>query len=299
LSPFKILAICGPTAVGKTEISLQIAEWFHGEIISADSRQFYKELNIGTAKPSPQELERVPHHFINSHSITDNYTAGKFEKDGLAAIAEIATQGKLPIIVGGSGLYISALLNGIDRPPSDPELRISLNEELDKYGLNKLQERLRILNPDEYASIDLQNPRRVIRAIEIAELKKRSIPKVNQKTPRNFQSINIILNRDRSDLYERINTRVDKMIGEGLVDEVEKLLPYRQEQAMQTVGYREIASYFDGKLTLEEAINLVKQNTRRYAKRQITWFKRMENAHWFHPDETTKIELFIKSSLNG
>ena len=299
MSPFKILVICGPTAVGKTEVSLQIAETFNGEIISADSRQFYKELNIGTAKPTTEELKRVPHHFINSHSINHTYTAGKFEKDGLAAISEIAARGKLPMIVGGSGLYISALLNGIDKPPSDPELRISLNEEVDKYGLNRLQERLRLLNPDKYASIDLQNPRRVIRAIEIAELKKRGIPKVNEKMPRNFQSINIILNRDRPELYERINFRVDKMIEQGLVDEVEQLLPNRQEQALQTVGYREIASFFDAKLTLEEAINLVKQNTRRYAKRQVTWFKRMEKGHWFHPDEINKIELFIKSSLNG
>lgn len=297
MSPFKVLVISGPTAVGKTELSLKLAEAFQGEIISADSRQFFMELNIGTAKPGLDELKRVPHHFVNSHSIADEYSAGKFEKEGLATVHEIDSRGKLPIIVGGSGLYIDALIHGIDQPPSDPELRDSLNETLENHGLVQLQERLKSLDPEKYEAIDLNNPRRVLRAVEIAELEKRGITKPLKKPGRNFESIIIVLNRDRTELYERINTRVDQMIENGLVEEVEELLPFRQMQAMQTVGYRELASYFDKQLSFEEAVNLIKQNTRRYAKRQITWFKRMKSAHWFHPAEQNKIIHFVKSSL--
>jgi len=299
LKPFKILVICGPTAVGKTDLSLKLAQKYSGEIISADSRQFFKELNIGTAKPSREELSQVPHHFINSHSIAENYTAGKFEEDGIQTIDDIASRDKLPFIVGGSGLYISALLNGIDQPPSDPELRSSINKELEEKGLEHLQERLKLIDPEKFNSIDLNNSRRVVRAVEIAELKKQGKSFNKQSIKRNFEPVIVVLNRERPDLYNRINRRVDAMIERGLLDEVKMLLPYKDRQAMQTVGYRELVSHYEGKLNLDDAVNLIKQNTRRYAKRQITWFKRLENAMWFNPDDQNGITTHIEKSLNG
>lgn len=293
------MVICGPTAVGKTDLSLKIAREFKGEIISADSRQFFRELNIGTAKPSEDELNQVPHHFINSHSIQDDYTAGKFEKDGLMAIEKILNRNKLPIIVGGSGLYIQALIDGLDHPPSDLDLRAALEEKLEKEGLEALCDLLREIDPEKYRSIDLSNPRRLVRAIEIAELKKGGLlkePVLPKK--RDFDSTTIVLNRNRQELYDRINARVDKMMEAGLLAEVEQLIPHKDLKAMQTVGYKELIAYMDGEIELDEAISLIKQNTRRYAKRQITWFKRLENAHWFHPEDENTLLAFVKEWLN-
>jgi tRNA dimethylallyltransferase len=285
--------------VGKTDLSLKIAREFNGEIISADSRQFFRELNIGTAKPSEDELNQVPHHFINSHSIQDDYTAGKFEKDGLDAIEEILNRNKLPIIVGGSGFYIQALIDGLDQPPSDPELRAALEEKLEKEGLEALCDLLKEIDPEKHQSIDLSNPRRLVRAIEIAELKKRGLlkePVLPKK--RDFDSTTIVLNRNRQELYDRINTRVDKMMEAGLLAEVEQVVQHKEAQAMQTVGYKELVAYLEGELELDKAISLIKQNTRRYAKRQITWFKRIENAHWFRPEDENTLQSFVKEWLN-
>ncbi len=284
--------------MGKTSLSVEIAQKLNGEMISADSRQFFRELNIGTAKPAAEDLKSITHHFINSHSIKDDYTAGKFEKDGLRVIEEIISHGKLPLVVGGSGLYIQALMEGIDQPPSDASLRKSLNEKLEKKVLESLQNQLKKLDPVKYESIDIQNPRRVLRAIEIAELKERGV--FQEKTPsqRDFESLTLVLNRDREELYKRINLRVDEMVKMGLVKEVEELLEHKEVQAMQTVGYKELISYFEGEASLEEAIALIKQNSRRYAKRQITWFKRLKDALWFHPEDKDKIFSAIDEWLS-
>jgi tRNA dimethylallyltransferase len=284
--------------VGKTDLSLKIAREFNGEIISADSRQFFRELNIGTAKPSEEELNQVPHHFINSHSIEEDYTAGKFEKDGLNVIERVLKRRKLPIVVGGSGLYIQALIDGLDQPPSDPDLRATLEERMETEGLDALCRLLKELDPEKYQSIDLSNPRRVVRAIEIAELKKRGELNEPKLTKRNFDSTTIVLNRNREELYKRINLRVDKMMEAGLLTEVEQLIQHKDLQAMQTVGYKELVAYLQNQMSLEEAISLIKQNTRRYAKRQITWFKRIENAHWFHPEDENTLQSFVKEWLN-
>lgn len=284
--------------MGKTDLSIEIAEKFNGEIISADSRQFYKELNIGTAKPTEEELSRVPHYFVNSHSIDDNYTAGKFEKDGLPVIYDIIKRGRLPIVVGGSGLYIQALIHGIDQPPADEKIRAALNSKLREEGLEKLQELLKERDPDKYRSIDLNNPRRVIRALEIAELKKRGVSSKPKRIPRDFDPIVIVLYRERQELYERINSRADKMIQDGLLNEVETLKASRENQAMQTVGYKELLSYLDAEISLEDAVDLIKQNTRRYAKRQITWFKRMESAKWIPADDKNGLLRYVSEKLS-
>lgn len=290
--------ICGPTAVGKTSLSIEIAQKFNGEIISADSRQFFKELNIGTAKPTAEDLKSIPHHFINSHSIVDEYTAGKFEKDGLRVIDDIISRKKLPLVVGGSGLYIQALMEGIDQPPADTELRAALNNKLEREGLKSLQNQLKVVDREKYQSIDIRNPRRVLRAIEIAELKKRGVYQEKSPSKRNFESLTLVLNRDREDLYKRINLRVEEMVNMGLVKEVEALLDHKEVQAMQTVGYKELVTFFEGATCLEEAIALIKQNSRRYAKRQITWFKRLEIAEWLHPEDKDKIFTAIDDWLS-
>lgn len=291
--------ICGPTAVGKTQLSIDLAKRFNGEIISTDSRQFFREMSIGTAKPSIEEMDGIVHHFIDSHSIEEEYTAGKFETDAIERIEEIHARKKLPILVGGSGLYIKAVLEGLDEMPADSTLREALNQVFDSQGIAPLQERLRNLDADYFNSIDQKNHIRVIRAIEIIETSGHKMAELQSGREKNrpFEPIIIGLDCERSALYERINLRVDLMVEAGLVEEVKSLLPYMQKQALQTVGYREFIGYFEGSMNLTQAVELVKRNSRRYAKRQLTWLRSMPGIVWFSRDGQGKISDHIKSNL--
>lgn len=295
-----LISIVGPTAVGKTALTLELGEKFNTEIISADSRQFYKELNIGTAKPSQEELNRVPHHFINSHSIQDNFSAGDFEKEGLAKIDQLFQQHDLLLMVGGSGLFVNAIVDGMDDLPKPKEgLRELLNQNYKEKGIDFIQERLSEIDPIYYREVDVSNPQRIIRAIEVFETT--GIPfstwRKKNKKERKFRTLSIGLNIERALLYDRINRRVDEMINNGLLKEVETLLPFKEYSPLKTVGYTELFDYIEGKYTLEEAISKIKQNTRKYAKRQITWFKRNQNTVWFNPDEIPAVINYIESNV--
>jgi len=293
--------VVGPTAVGKTAAAIKLAQHFDTEILSADSRQFYKEMNIGTAKPDEQELLAAKHHFINSHSIQEDYSAGDFERDALQLLASLFEKKDVVIMVGGSGLFVRAVCEGLDDLPKAPEgVREALNKQFKIAGLAPLKERLKEIDPAYYAIADIDNPQRVIRALEVFEASGNTMSFYQKKEveKRPFEVITIGLNTDRQQLYNRINLRVDKMIHKGLVEEVKSLSNYRTKPAMLTVGYSEIFQYLDGAISFEEAIDKVKQNSRRYAKRQITWFKKYGNTVWFEPTETHEIITFLEEKLN-
>jgi len=295
-----LVVVVGPTAVGKTELAIKLARHFDTEIISADSRQFYKEMNIGTAKPDVEELNAAKHHFINSHSLEEDYSAGDFERDALQVLADLYTRKDVAVMVGGSGLFIRAACEGLDDLPKAPEgVRESLNLQFEQEGLEPLKKRLQEIDPAYYAIADIDNPQRVIRALEVFEAsgKNMSFFQKRDVEKRPFTIITIGLNTDREKLYERINMRVDKMIESQLLDEVKSLEAYRHKPAMLTVGYSEIFDYFDGKISLAEAIDKIKQNSRRYAKRQITWFKKYGNTTWFEPTASDSIIQFVEEQL--
>lgn len=293
-----LISIVGPTAVGKTALTLELGKHFSAEIISADSRQFYQELNIGTAKPSKEELNEVPHHFINSHSIQDTFSAGDFEKEGLAKIDHLFQKHNLLLMVGGSGLFVNAILDGLDDLPKAKEgLRALLNQNYKEKGIDFIRERLSEIDPFYYKEVDISNPQRMIRAIEVFETT--GIPfstwRKNNKKERKFRTLSIGLNIERTILYNQINLRVDEMIDNGLLKEVETLLPFKEYSPLKTVGYTELFDYIDGKYTLEEAVAKIKQNTRKYAKRQLTWFKKNQNTVWFNPSEIPEVIEYIES----
>ncbi len=284
----KVIAIVGPTASGKTALAVNLAKKLQTEIISADSRQFYQEMAIGTAVPDPEELAAAKHHFIQHKSIFDPYTVGNFEIDFLQLSDTLFQIKDTIILVGGSGLFIDAACQGLDDLPGrNQELRHALSAELNKNGLVALQQRLRTLDADYYQKIDRQNPHRLIRAIEILQQsggKKMSELQQQNKTKRNFETIYIGLNTDRQKLYDRINKRVDIMIQKGLLDEARELYPYKDLNALNTVGYKELFQYFDEQIELDFAISEIKKNTRRFAKRQLTWFRKNKVIHWFDID---------------
>ncbi len=272
--------IGGPTASGKTALAIEKALEYETEIISFDSRQFYKEMSIGTAKPTKEELSKVKHHFIDNISIEEEWNAGIYERKAIEKLNELFLQNEYVVAVGGSGLYLNALLYGFDElPDKDENLRKQLQEELEEKGIEFLQEKIKILDPNYFENGEIKNPHRLMRAIEVSTItgKPYSSLKTSGTIARNFDYKIYGIHHEREVLYERINLRVDQMIKDGLVDEVKSLLPYRNHNALQTVGYKEIFEFLDGKSTLEEAIEKVKQNTRRYAKRQITWFKNQYN----------------------
>ncbi len=290
----------GPTAVGKTATAILLAQHFNTEIISADSRQFYREMTIGTAKPDNDELAAVPHHFINSHSIQEEYSAGDFERDALKLLDELFKTKDVVIMVGGSGLFVRAVCEGMDDLPKAPEgIRDSLNKSFEENGLEPLKSRLKEIDPAYYAATDIDNPQRVIRALEVYEATGNPISFYQKKdlSKRPFEILTIGLNMDREKLYERINLRVDKMIQAGLLDEVKSLAAYRYKPAMLTVGYSEIFDYLDGNCSQQEAIDKIKQNSRRYAKRQITWFKKYGNTTWFEPHQLDEMLQFVKMKI--
>ncbi len=287
-----LIVIAGPTASGKTAAGIELAKNLNTEIISADSRQFYREMNIGTAKPAPGELAQVKHHFINSHSITDNFNVGDFERQGLALLDELFKKKDKVIMVGGSGLYIKAICEGFDQlPDANLAIRERLNTDLEEKGINYLQEKLRIADPEYHAQVDLHNPQRVIRALEVYESNGQPFSlyrKANFKI-RPFNVIKYGISRPREKLYERINQRVDEMIANGLIEEARTLLPSSHLNALQTVGYTEVFNYLNGKTDLPAAIAAIKQNTRRFAKRQMTWFNKDKEIKWLNPDELTRL----------
>ncbi len=295
-----LIVIAGPTAVGKTALAIRLAKHYQTEIVSADSRQYYREMAIGTAKPSDADLAEAKHHFVNSHSVTDSYNVGDFEADGLRVIDELFKTHDKVILAGGSGLYIKAICEGFDDlPPFDEETRNELNKLFAEKGLSYLQEQLKAADPEYYDKVDLNNPQRIIRALEVMKTSGKpfsSYHTANVKQ-RPFKMVKIALNLPRELLYQRINLRVDTMIKDGLIDEVRGLLPYKGYNALNTVGYSELFDYFDGLTNLETAIDLIKQNTRRFAKRQLTWFNKDKAFTWFAPNQFRAItELIDKNS---
>ncbi|MFP5471603.1 MAG: tRNA (adenosine(37)-N6)-dimethylallyltransferase MiaA [Bacteroidia bacterium] len=296
-----LIVIVGPTAIGKTAFSIKLAQLFNTEIISADSRQFFKEMSIGTAKPNPEELSQAPHHFIGTISINDFYSAGKFEKNALAVIEEKFKTHEVLILVGGSGLYINAVCNGIDDIPSDENIKNKLLEQQKKDGLEPLLNQLKQLDESYYNEVDKNNPSRIIRALEVclASGKPYSSFRESVKKERPFNIIKIGLDGARDNIYNNINQRVDNMMREGLLEEAKALYPFKHLNALQTVGYSELFDYFDEKISLEEAIQLIKQNTRRYAKRQLTWFKKDEDVKWFDFNNVALAESYALSCLHS
>ncbi|MDP2540667.1 tRNA (adenosine(37)-N6)-dimethylallyltransferase MiaA [Tenacibaculum discolor] len=294
-----LITIVGATAIGKTALSIKLAQHFNCDIISCDSRQFYKEMTIGTAVPEPEELAAAPHHFIQNRSVFEDYSVGQFEKDTLAKLDELFSKKAIQIMVGGSGLYVDAVLKGLDYfPDVDPQIRIDLTIELENKGLEYLQKKLKELDIEAYNTIAIDNPHRLIRALEICigTGKTYSSFKNKPKTPRNFQSIKIGLTADREIMYDRINRRVDIMIEKGLIEEAKKLHPHKNLNALQTVGYRELFEYFEGNFTKEFAIEEIKKNSRRFAKRQGTWFRKDSNILWF--DFQEDVQNIIKTIEN-
>ena len=289
-----LITIVGPTAIGKTGLSIQLAKHFHSEIISCDSRQFYKEMSIGTAVPTAEELATVKHHFIQNRSIFEGYNVGQFEKDALAKLDELFLKNPIQIMVGGSGLYVDAVLKGLDEfPKVNSEIRKDLQIQLEKNGLQFLQNQLKKLDIATYTIIALENPQRVMRALEICIGTGISYSafKNKPKPSRNFISIKIGLHAEREIIYNRINKRVDMMIKNGLIEEAKKLYQHKKLNALQTVGYRELFSFFDGDFTKEFAISEIKKNTRRFAKRQITWFRKNHEILWF--DYKTDLKTIV------
>ena len=285
-----LITIIGPTAIGKTSLSIALAQHFGCDIVSCDSRQFFKEMRIGTAVPSEEELASATHHFIQNKSIFENYTVGDFEKEAIAKLDKLFQKNNIQIMVGGSGLYVDAILKGFDDFPEINNLvREKINTDFEELGIDYLQQELKKLDADFYQNIEtenpqtLQNPQRMKRFVEvcIGTGKPYSSFLNQKKNQRNFTPIIIGLEAEREIIYDRINQRVDIMINEGLVEEAESLLPNKQLNALQTVGYRELFDYFNGKISLDFAIEEIKKNTRRFSKRQLTWFKRTENAKWF------------------
>ncbi|MDP1727499.1 MAG: tRNA (adenosine(37)-N6)-dimethylallyltransferase MiaA [Bacteroidota bacterium] len=291
-----LLVINGQTAIGKTELALAIATHYQTEIISTDSRQFYKEMKIGTAKPSPEELSVVKHHFINSQSIHHLYSAGAFEKEALNCLEDLFLKHDIVIAIGGSGLYIKALCEGLDKvPDADLYFRKQLIAQYEARGIEPLQNMLREMDPERWLSIDQQNPQRLMRAIEIAH---QNVTMVHSKKPRPFRILKLGLIMDRNELYQRINERVENMMQEGLLEEAKSLFPFRELNALKTVGYNEIFEFLEGKITLEKAVELIKQHTRNYAKRQLTWFKKDKEIHWFEAASRKEILIWLTKEMS-
>lgn len=295
-----LLVLAGPTGIGKTDLSIQLAKHFNTEIVSSDSRQLYKELDIGTAPPSAQQLAQVKHHFIKTRSVTEEYTAGKYEFDALEVINNLFKTNNVVWLVGGSGLYIDAVCRGIDNiPATDESLRNSIIKRFEEEGIEGLRFDLMRLDPDICEIIDIKNPQRVMRALEVCITtgKTYSSLRKNFEKTRPFRIIKIGLQTDRDILYNRINQRVDNMMEQGLLEEVKNLYPLKNCNALKTVGYRELFDYLENKTSLDEAVELIKRNTRRYAKRQITWFNRYPEMEWFHPDDSDEICNYIQKQV--
>ncbi|MBQ8501180.1 MAG: tRNA (adenosine(37)-N6)-dimethylallyltransferase MiaA [Bacteroides sp.] len=295
-----LLVLIGPTGVGKTELSLRLAEHFDTCILSADSRQLYADLKIGTAAPTPDQLQRVEHHFVGTLALTDYYSAAQYELEAIHKLEELFTTRDTILLTGGSMMYVDAVCKGIDDIPTvDSETRQLVMKRYEEEGLEQLCAELRLLDPEYYRIVDLKNPKRVMHALEICYMTGKTYTsfRTRKKKERPFQIIKIGLTRDREELYERINRRVLQMIDDGLIEEVRRVQPYRHLNSLNTVGYKEIFQYLDGEWTLDFAIEKIQQNSRIYSRKQMTWFKRDEEICWFHPSEENEILNYIHQRI--
>ncbi len=295
-----LVVLIGPTAVGKTDLSFELARWLGSPVISADSRQLFKEMSIGTAVPSPTQLNEVPHYFIQNKSIHHYYSSYEYEKEVIAFLSHFFETRENALLTGGSMLYIDAVCNGIDYiPPIPDSIRQEVVSQYETHGIEWLQIQLKEQDPVFYEEVDLQNPKRMLHAVEICISSGQPYSSFRKNTPkkRPFAIHKIGLEREREELYERINQRVDLMIAEGLVEEARKLYPYKGLTPLKTVGYKELFEHFDGQISLDKAVELIKRNSRHYAKRQITWFRKDSSIKWFHPEDATSINSHLKKSL--
>ena len=296
-SPILIVLI-GPTGVGKTELSLRLAEHFHTSIVSADSRQIYADLKIGTAAPTPEQLKRVPHYLGGTLKLTDYYSAARYEEEAMTILERLFQEQEVVILTGGSMMYVDAICKGIDDIPTvDTETREMMLQRYEAEGLENLCSELKLLDPEYYKIVDLKNPKRVIHALEICYMTGKTYTsfRTQKRKERPFRIIKIGLTRDRAELYNRINHRVDVMMEEGLLEEVRNVYPYRPLNSLNTVGYKEIFNYLDGTWELPFAIEKIKQNSRIYSRKQMTWFKRDEEIQWFHPDQEKEIMQVLQN----
>ena len=299
-----LVVLLGPTGVGKTDLSIRLADTFRMPIINADSRQIFREIPIGTAAPTAEQLARVKHYFVGTHQLTDYYSASAYEQDVLR-LFKPQPEGEgleMALLTGGSMMYIDAVCNGIDDIPTvDDQTRDWMKQRLANEGLPALVEELRTLDPEHYEIVDRQNPRRVVHALEICHMTGRTYTsfRTNTKKERPFRIIKIGLNRPREELYNRINQRVDQMMADGLLDEARRVYPLRHMNALNTVGFKELFAYLDGVWTLQEAVERIKGNTRRYMRKQLTWFKRDDQIAWFHPQQEGEIISFIQQQLDS
>jgi tRNA dimethylallyltransferase len=294
-----LIVIAGPTAVGKTAIAIKIAQHYNTVVVSADSRQFFREMSIGTAKPDAAELAAVKHYFIDSYSIQQSFSVGDYEKQALALLDELFKEHDVVVLAGGSGLYVKAICDGFDDlPVAESGTRHRLNQDFTEQGIVHLQQRVKEIDPEYYEQVDIHNPQRLIRALEVFETTGKPISYYRKNTinKRPFRIVKIGLTLPRDILYQQINYRVDKMIEAGLLDEVRSLIPYRNLNALNTVGYSELFNHFDGNDDLESALDLIKQNTRHFAKRQLTWFRKDKDIHWFEADGEDVVLDIVKQA---
>ncbi len=298
-----LICVVGPTAIGKTKLAIALANHFHTEVVSADSRQFYREMRIGTAVPEPEELEAAPHHFIQHLSIEEPYSVGTYEKDAVSLLEQLFKTHNEVVLVGGSGLYVDAVTRGLDEfPEITPGTREALQQQLQEEGIQSLQRELKQSDPSYYDEVDLENPHRLIRALEVCRSSGAPYSSFRRQQPaeRNFRPLYVGLEAPREILYSRINTRVDLMLEAGLVEEARNLYPRRELSALQTVGYKELFRYFEGSMELEEAVEEIKKNTRRFAKRQLTWYRKQSHIHWFPYDmDPDQIVQRVTAILNA
>ena len=295
-----LIVIAGPTGIGKTDLSIELAQMLDTVIISSDSRQLYQELKIGTAAPTSEDLAKVKHYMVGNKSIYDYYSAGKYELEVLDILKDIFKDKDTALLVGGSGMYIDAVCKGIDAlPDAEPEIRKQLNEKYEKEGIESLRFDLKKLDPEHYKAVDLNNPKRILRAVEICIQTGKTYTSflTKPKKERDFNILKIGLERNRNELYDRINKRVDLMLEQGLIEEARQFHKDKHLNSLNTVGYKELFAYFDKEYDLEEAVRLIKRNSRRYAKRQMTWFKRDNDFRWFHPDDKIEITNFINANI--
>ncbi len=296
-----LIVVLGPTGVGKSDISIQLAKHYHSEIISADSRQFFRELSIGTAVPSSDELQMVPHHFIQNKSIHDYYNVSEYEAEALHLINELFSKVNPVILTGGSMLYVDTICNGIDDIPTvDPEVREDVIRWYEKNGIDALRERLLEVDPAYYQIADLNNPKRLLHAVEIHQMTGMPFTSFRKKTikERPFRIIKLGINQDRTVLYDRINERVLRMMDAGLLEEAMSVYPFRNLNSLNTVGYKELFFYLDGNCTLEEAVDLIQRNSRKYARKQLTWFRRDQQIEWFEPEQIQEIISYIDQKMS-
>lgn len=297
-----LIVLIGPTGVGKTELSLRLAEHFRTCIVSADSRQLYADLKIGTAAPTPGQLQRVPHHFVGTLRLTDYYSAAQYEAEVLNLLEKLFTEHDTVVLTGGSMMYVDAICKGIDDIPTvDAETRQLMLQKYEAEGLESLCAELKLLDPEYYRQVDLKNPKRVIHALEICYMTGKTYTSFRTNSPkeRPFRIVKIGLTRDREELYDRINRRVDLMVEEGLVEEARQVYPYRALNSLNTVGYKEMFKYLDGEWTLPFAIEKIKQNSRIYSRKQMTWFKRDKEIRWFHPEQEAEILEYCRQAIQN